>query len=161
MTKDIPMIAETLRSLNDDGLLTARQLASILSISTSSAYRYLSGEVEPTWSQVRTLFRHCGRREIQQRLAGDLLDGAGWLAEPVEVDADVNGDGHVDTNDVLDGALHATRSCADALGVARGAQRAGFKGLGPADAAMLREQLHDVCKTSVAALRAVDLIAAR
>ena len=153
-TKDIPMISDTLAQLNDAGTLTARQLADLLNLAPSSAYRYLSGETELSFSQYRTLFRQCRCQRAQEQLLTDLLDGTGWFATPLgDPDADL------DTRRAVDQAIHASTHVADALTSLRAFEKSGFTDLSPGDLVAPKESIRLAILRLTEASRSLDLLA--
>jgi hypothetical protein len=157
----MPQIAETLQRLNDANLLSAKQLARLLKLHESSAYRYLSGETEPSWSQVCTVFQYCCRPQVQAAILTDLLGDTSWVCQQMPGDLDVNGDGQVNTHDILDATIHALRGAADALESCRATQKSGFTAMEPPDALVLSQHLQLVIRKAFAAHRVVQFLSER
>jgi hypothetical protein len=116
---ETPVISAVLHRLNKSALLTVAQLEDLLNLAERSGYPYLS-TTDLRFSQYRTLFRRCGSEAVQRELLAALIDGTNWVCEPLAATQDVNGDGVVDTDDVLDGVVDASSSVAAALVIAKG-----------------------------------------
>ncbi|MCC6679275.1 MAG: hypothetical protein IT445_00080 [Phycisphaeraceae bacterium] len=94
------MISEVLQRLSDQGRLDVPRLAESACISTSSIYRWITGEREPGFTNICRLFREAAP-EVQAEILSLLTAGTNWQAVPVDQDLDVNGDGRVDLIDAL------------------------------------------------------------
>ena len=154
--KDIPMICDTLAQLIDAELLTAKQLDDLWNLAERGSYRYISGQTEPTFSQIRTLFRHADNRVLQRVILADLTCGMPWTFFLIPNTA--ARDGHLDTSAVIDGTIAALHSTSDALNMARIAEKSGFPRMQEADARPLQEQLHQAMNRLAAASRAVEML---
>lgn len=155
------MISETLSVLNDEGILTAKQIADLLNLSHSSAYRYLSGETQPTFGQVRTLFRQSRHHEVQRRILETVIESTGWVCQHLDADKDINGDGCVDTCDLLDGALKVNDRLARLLTQTRNEQKRGMKSICTQRAAELHASINESIQTLLAVQQAVTFLQER
>lgn len=157
---DLPMICATLQGFVESDLLTVKQMAALLDIAPCSIYRYLSGQTEPSWSQVRVLFRQCGRAEAQRALLACLADGTGWLSELITIEADANGDGIIDTNDVMDDGILAMGELQKIFIETRAQQATGMRRMAPQKAETIKRQIRSAIRELLAAASAVDLLTA-
>lgn len=144
-TAGTPMLCQILRHLNTKNILTAEEVGDLLSI--VDPYPYLSTR-DMDWSQVRTIFRGARRRkqEVQLSLLQNLTVGEGWLHQKIDADCDINGDGVVDMNDVLDGAIDAIDTMGRVLVIARKEAANGRKQLMPGRADDLQQKLNRTLK---------------
>lgn len=159
----MPLICDTLAALNDAGSLSVKQLEDCLGLAPRSGYPYTSGRVLDA-QQFRQLFRHCppsSARAVQAALLGYLTDGTGWIATYVLADTDVNGDGVVDTGDVIDGAITAAKQAALTLESARGFEKSGFRQISRETATIMQEHLRLALAALVGASKTIEFLAQR
>ena len=154
------MICETLRSLSDDGVLTAKQIADLLNIDVSSAYRYLSHQTLD-FNQLRTLFRQCRNTEVQRRLLSALCQDTPWIIEYIDADADINGDRDINTDDLLDGAIQSVEDASTNLRNVRKAQSLRMSRITPEHADALTTQINQSITNLVVIRRVVATIKAQ
>lgn len=102
------MSAEILQRLNDQGMLNAARLASLLNKTKSGAYRYYN-TVTLDYHQLRTLIQHAGP-EVGLTLLNGLTDGTPINHIYMDAELDFDGDGDVDTDDVLGHAIKANEA---------------------------------------------------
>lgn len=152
------MICEILQDLNNSGALTAKRLARLLQKSDSTAYRYIAGDIEPEWGQMCTIFQHCASQVVQERILADLVDATGWACEYIDTDLDVNADGEINTDDVLDGAISANKSLSQLLVMTREEQKAGMKTMGRARATSINDEIDRSLRVLMALRRTVALL---
>ena len=152
------MISDTLRRLSDEGTLTAKALADLLDLDPSSAYRYLSGETEPRFGQIRTLFRQSRSPEVQRQVLAALCSGTGWVMQHLPAKADVNGDGQVNTDDIFDGAVHSLGGVQSLLKHTRDAQKTGMRRIAPARAEAMKLQIRNAIGDLLATEQAVEIL---
>jgi hypothetical protein len=152
------MLCNVLRQLNKSGVLPIDTLGDILSI--ADPYPYLSHR-DMRYSQVRTLFRASGKEEVQLQILQNLVQGTGWICAHVEADADINGDGAVDTSDLLDGGIKANDELARLLTMTREEQKHGMKSIGSERAARLHCSIDKSIQTLLAIRQAVGFLEQR
>lgn len=99
---DLPLSADLLQRLNTSGELPVTEIADLLGISQSSAYRYLN-ETELRFGQLRQLLRFCRSDGARVALVHAVISGTPLVVTPVNPNLDLNGDGEVDTKDALAG----------------------------------------------------------
>lgn len=155
----LSMITELLQQLSSDGLITAKQIADSLSLSSSQAYRKLN-DSELTHSQFRTLFRHSSRA-VQTRLLASIIGGTPWNAAFVEADLDVNGDGAVNTDDVLCATARACDSVAKVLTRQLHLHKNRMSRITPADAGPINQAITDAQTHLAAAGQIIDTLTAK
>ena len=121
------MLRTTLESMIEKKFTTAREMAGLAGVSTSTVYRWISGQSQPDFESIRLLFRHLPSEPAQEALAATFASGTGWQIKGLdpEVDLDFNGDGRVDPFDAIDSSIDAVRSAAESLDKVRTACRDG------------------------------------
>ncbi|MEM6258006.1 MAG: hypothetical protein AAGI37_06795 [Planctomycetota bacterium] len=86
--------------------MTGSELAVLLgNLSSSGAHRYLAGS-ELGYSRLKTILRFADSERVRQLFFQDLSEATGWTYIKLPAAADLNGDGDVDLDDVLEGASH-------------------------------------------------------
>ena len=124
------MLAGTLQRLIDEKITTARELGDLAGVSTSTVYRWISGQSRPDFDSVRLLVRHLPDKRAQEAILSVFSAGTAWEFNHQELDLDVNQDGRVDVSDALDATVETVKASADSLqqvrcahkGVALGAE---------------------------------------
>ncbi len=149
----MPLFCDVLASLNDAGALSVKQIEDALGLARRSGYRLLSGSV-PDVQQFRQLFRSARSESVQRALLGYLIDGTGWVAQRLEADRDIDGDGVVSTDDVFDGAIEANGSIADLLRDAKKRLATGARRITPEVAAKLNAEISRAIKELLAVQQA-------
>ena len=121
------MLRQTLDALIRQNLTSARELAELAGVSTSTVYRWIGGQSEPHFDSIRLLFRHLPNQEAQQALAAAFAAGTSWELKALdpELDLDINRDGRIDPLDALDASIDAVRAAAESLDEVRTACRNG------------------------------------
>jgi len=104
------MSAEILQRLNDEGLVSAKRLASLLNLTPSGAYRYLNTSTLD-YHQLRSLIQH-DQPEVGLTLLNGLTDGTPICHLYIDAELDFDGDGDVDTQDVMGHAIKANQAYA-------------------------------------------------
>ena len=151
------MLSDVLRSLNDSGELTAKEIASLLNLVPSSAYRLMT-DVDPRFGQYRTIFRQCRSRSAKEELLAVLLDGTGFIA--AYVDADPRGDRtEVNTGTALDTTLQGLSKLSSALRDIRQADSKGMRQLAQTTAAGIQAHLRETIKDLVATEEIIAFLA--
>lgn len=95
------MLAQVLQQMHSEGTLTVKQIARAWKISESAVYPYLDSR----WPTIDKLIDLLDRspREVQLRLLGAIVAGCkGLYVAAVDASADINGDGHVDSDDLAE-----------------------------------------------------------
>jgi len=105
-SEETPMSADVLQRLNQDGVLTIDTMADLFNIQPHSAYPYLVDR-EMRYGHVRTLCRRSKDPRIPAAIYNDLTTGTGFTVVYIDAPLDVDGDGDVDTDDVLGHAISA------------------------------------------------------
>ena len=121
------MLRETLASMIKQNLTSAREMAELAGVSTSTIYRWIGGQSQPDFDSIRMLFRHLPSQEAQQALGAAFAAGSGWSLKAVDpdLDLDVNHDGRINPCDALDASIDAVRTAAESLSEVRTACRNG------------------------------------
>ncbi|WP_432797810.1 helix-turn-helix domain-containing protein [Poriferisphaera sp. WC338] len=116
------MLAKTLQILIDDNLTTAKEIGELSGVSTSTVYRWISGQSQPDYDSIRLLVRHLPNRKAQEAILASFSAGTSWQFEHMELELDVNDDGRIDVDDALDAAIKMMRGSAETLTQLRAAQ---------------------------------------
>jgi transcriptional regulator with XRE-family HTH domain len=123
------MLRQTLETLIKQNLTSAREMAELAGVSTSTIYRWIGGQSQPDFDSIRLLFRHLPNRQAQQALATAFAGDTGWQFkaddDEAEAELDVNHDGRLDPYDALDASIDAVRAAAESLHEVRDACRDG------------------------------------
>lgn len=117
------MFDKTLQRIIDEKWTTAREIGELAGVSTSTVYRWLSGETQPDFNSVRLLLRHMTHPRAQEALLGCFTSGTTWQFIRNELDLDVNRDGRIDADDAMDASCEAVKAAADHLHQIRGTCR--------------------------------------
>lgn len=152
---ETPVICEVLHRLNKTNKLVVGQLEDLLNLADRSGYPYLS-TTDLRFNQYRTLFRQCGSEDVQRELLGALVAGSGWICQHLDASKDVNGDGIVDTDDILDGAVKANTAVSRILATAKGDLAAGSRRIGAENAANLHAAIDESMKFLLAVQQVVS-----
>lgn len=99
--KERSMISETLQQICDDGWTTPGELAACIGLERQAAYRRISGETEPSASELRHWVRQLRDRRAVVAVARTIMEDSGIAIIDIPDELDINGDGAVDTDDVL------------------------------------------------------------
>lgn len=117
------MLKTTLQMLIENEITSAREVAELAGVSTSTVYRWISGQSQPDFDSIRLLVRHLPHRKAQQALLDVLVTGTCWQLSHAELELDVNHDGRIDADDALDASVEAVRCAAESLTTVRDASR--------------------------------------
>ncbi|WP_200761554.1 helix-turn-helix domain-containing protein [Poriferisphaera corsica] len=109
------MLAKTLQMMIDENLTTAKEIGELSGVSTSTVYRWISGQSQPDFDSIRLLVRHMPRKEAQEALLSVYSAGTAWQYSHMDLELDVNDDGVVDVEDALDAAINMMRNAAETL----------------------------------------------
>lgn len=131
------MLTKTLNRLIEKKLTTAREIAELSGVSTSTVYRWIAGQSQPDFDSIRLLVRHLPNKAAQQSLLHTFTMGTSWQFTRPDLELDVNADGTVDAADALDASVEAVHSSANNLKQLRAAFRDGH-----ADADEVLELIH-------------------
>lgn len=153
---EVPMICDCLRSMNDSGLLTAKQLCPIFDVSISGVYRYYSGETQPTWGKIRSLLHQTKRVEVARLLLDDLIAGTGWIAQYIPTESDADGDGDIDLGDVMADAIKSAQATAKLLAETHRAEGTGMRRVDADTGQVLQAQVQSAIRDLVAASRVIN-----
>jgi len=118
-----PILSRTLSEVVRKKWTSARELADLAGVSTSTVYRWIAGESQPDFDSVRLLLRHLPNRNAQEAVLGAFCSGSGWSFSFQEGDLDINHDGKIDAEDALDAAIQTVQHAASALKQTRSAAR--------------------------------------
>jgi hypothetical protein len=102
------MSVEVLQRLSAERRVESSELADLLNLSRSAAFRYFS-ECELRHGQLRTLVRHARDRQAAEALVRSITDGTEFALMRIEHNLDLDGDGDIDCDDVLTGAIRVNR----------------------------------------------------
>lgn len=117
------MFDKTLQRIIEQKWTTAREIGELAGVSTSTVYRWISGETQPDFNSVRLLLRHLTHPRAQEELLGCFTSGTPWHFTRSELELDVNRDGRIDAEDALDASCGAVKAAADSMDQVRGACR--------------------------------------
>ena len=124
--KDAQMLlAKTLQLLLDDNLTTAKEIGELAGVSTSTVYRWISGQSQPDYDSIRLLVRHLPNKQAQEAILSSFAAGTNWQFNLSDIDLDVNDDGKVDVEDALDAAISMMKGSAETLAQIRASQNDG------------------------------------
>lgn len=153
-----PMICDVLHRLNKAGDLTVKEIEDLFNLADRSAYAYF-GKTEISLSQFRTLVRHCRSRRAKKQLLEFIVADMPVIFEMLDASSDVNGDGVVDTNDVLDAGIKAT---SDAMSLLKLVRKSGStRSISRIRGDDLNRSINDAIHALVAARSAVSIICQR
>lgn len=124
MSENTSRLGGILKTLDQQRVISAADVADATGASLSTAYRWMQGESEPPYSQLRALCRELPA-EAAEQIVRDLIGSRFTLIAAEDADPDINGDGRVDVNDALDGAITCTRDANHMLEQVRDATRDG------------------------------------
>ncbi len=131
------MLTKTLNMMIEKKQTTAREIAEMAGVSTSTVYRWIAGQSQPDFDSIRLLVRHLPNKEAQELLLNTFTMGTTWQFARPELELDVNADGKIDAADALDASIEAVHSSAKNLKTLRAAFRDG-----KADADEVLELIH-------------------
>jgi len=137
------MLAKTLTRIIDKNQTTAKELAEMAGVSTSTVYRWIAGQSQPDFDSIRLLVRHLPNKNAQESLLHAFTTGTAWQFTQPDMELDVNADGKIDAADALDASIEAVASAAKNLKQLRLALRDG-----KADAEEVLELIHLLQHTS-------------
>ena len=109
------MLDKTLQHIVDRKYTSAREVGELVGVSTSTVYRWMSGESQPDFHSIRLLLRHIGHPKAQEAILSVFAAGTHWQFVHNRLDLDANQDGEVNADDALDAACGAVRSAAESL----------------------------------------------
>jgi transcriptional regulator with XRE-family HTH domain len=121
----IHMIDLVLRRMIDEKLTTVQELGDLTGVAPSTVYRWMAGQSEPDYKQLRMLLVHLPNVRAQELVLQALTAGTHWRAESEKVELDVNNDGRIDGFDALDVAIQSVQDSTDSLGRIRETCRSG------------------------------------
>jgi transcriptional regulator with XRE-family HTH domain len=117
------MLSKMLQQIIDQKLTNAREVGELAGVSTSTVYRWISGESQPDFDSIRLLVRHLRDPRAQEAILAVFAAGTSWQFSHTELELDVNHDGQVNTEDALDASVQAVKAAADSLVRVRHARR--------------------------------------
>lgn len=109
------MLDKALQRIIDEKYTTAREIGDLAGVSTSTVYRWISGESQPDFNSIRLLLRHLQHPKAQEALLGVFTSGTAWQVLHNDLDLDVNRDGRIDFDDALDASCAAVKHASDSL----------------------------------------------
>ncbi len=131
------MLTKTLNRMIEKKQTTAREIAEMAGVSTSTVYRWIAGQSQPDFNSIRLLVRHLPNKEAQESLLQTFTMGTTWQFARPDLELDINADGKIDAADALDASIEAVHSSAKNLKTLRAAFRDG-----KADADEVLELIH-------------------
>ncbi len=117
------MLEAALQRIINRKLTTAREIGEMAGVSTSTVYRWISGQSQPDFNSIRLLVRHLPDRRAQEAILSAFVAGTAWQLRHLELELDVNEDGTIDADDALDAAIDAVKAAAKTLQQVRSASR--------------------------------------
>ncbi len=120
------MLTKTLNRMIQRKQTTAREIAEMAGVSTSTVYRWIAGQSQPDFDSIRLLVRHLPNKKAQESLLGVFTMGTAWQFACPDLELDVNADGKIDAADALDASIGAVHSSAKNLKQLRMAFRDGM-----------------------------------
>lgn len=109
------MLDKALRHIVNRKYTSAREIGELVGVSTSTVYRWMSGESQPDFGAIRLLLRQIGHPKVQEAILSVFASGTQWHFVHSQLDLDCNQDGRVDADDALDASCSAVRSAAESL----------------------------------------------
>jgi len=125
MTGETTLIADALIAVTGHGHVTVADISDVWGVSPGTVHRHIAGECSTTFERIRTLFRRALTPDGQAVILDLFTAGTGWLTEHVDQDLDLNGDGAVDTDDVIDAAIATIDQASQSLKTLRAATEDG------------------------------------
>ena len=119
------MLTRTLNRMIEKKQTTAREIAEMAGVSTSTVYRWIAGQSQPDFDSIRLLLRHLPNKEAQASLLKTFTMGTTWQFACPDMELDVNADGKIDAADALDASIEAVHSSVQNLKQLRTAFRKG------------------------------------
>jgi len=120
------MLKKTLNRMINKKQTTAREIAEMAGVSTSTVYRWIAGQSQPDFDSIRLLIRHLPNKKAQESLLSVFTMGTTWQFADIELDLDINADGKIDAADALDSSIDAVHSSGKNLKLLRTAFRDGM-----------------------------------
>lgn len=120
------MLTKTLNRMIQKKQTTAREIAEMAGVSTSTVYRWIAGQSQPDFNSIRLLIRHLPNKKAQESLLSVFTMGTTWQFASPDLELDVNADGKIDAADALDASILAVHSAAKNLKMLRAAFRDGM-----------------------------------
>ncbi len=117
------MFDKTLQRIIEQKWTSARELGELAGVSTSTVYRWISGETQPDFNSVRLLLRHLTHPRAQEELLTCFTSGTQWHFTRAELELDFNQDGRIDAEDAMDASCAAVKAAADSMDQVRSACR--------------------------------------
>jgi len=117
------VLTHTLQRLINDERTTAKEVAELTGVSTSTVYRWIAGQSQPDFDSIRMLVRHLPDRKAQEAIISVFTQGTDWSAVCQEMELDVNHDGAVNAEDALDATIDAVKAAGQSLAAVRAAAR--------------------------------------
>jgi len=120
------MLANTLQHLVQDKLVTVREMAELTGRGESTVYRWISGESQPDFEEVRLLTRRLKNAEARRRLAEMFTSGMPVTVEwRTDVEDITEGEQRGEPAEAMDAGLAALRDVTDVLEQERDMMRSG------------------------------------
>ena len=119
------MLTKTLNRIIEKNQTTAREIAEMAGVSTSTVYRWIAGQSQPDFDSIRLLVRHLPNKDAQESLLNTFTMGTKWQFARPDMELDVNADGKIDAADALDASVEAVHGSAKSLKKLRAAFRDG------------------------------------
>ena len=115
MNRDFSMIAETIRHLLDTEETTVSQIVLVCNVSKSTVYQWRDGDYQPRERDIRALITRHPSVVVREAILDDLTNATAAFTGVSSDDLDVNGDGKVDPDDLLDTAISVTENATQSL----------------------------------------------
>ena len=118
------MLSIMLQRLIDQNLTTAAEIGQVTDVSTSTVYRWTAGQSQPSFDAVRLILKGIPDLRVGEAILAVLTAGTPWHAQHLQLDLDVNDDGHIDGEDALDSSIETVRTATSCMTHIRKACRA-------------------------------------
>lgn len=114
------MLDIALQRLVDRKITTAREIAKLADVSTSSVYRWINGESQPDFDSIRKLLRNFRNHHAQRDILMVFTAGTAWQLVHVEEAQVANPNDPSEAVEILDNWIQSVQTMIDDLKRVRG-----------------------------------------